>query len=404
MDTMNGVVNQFNSAATHYAAAIQPYALKLFLALFFIDVLVTAIQFMVDQADAPHYVGKLFRHLLYGGFMYLMIVNAYPWMSAVLQSFSQIGASATGLPSLNPRSILQIGGTMAQTIFNTPASAGITPNLEVAIVESASAFFILLSFVIAAAALMLTLIEAYLVMGGAVLLLGFGGSRWTAPIAEGYFGYVVRVGTRLLFFYLVLGIGVQAATQWQAALISACHPIAEALPWYATYGVPPKTIMTTVCSNAIPVNTMLNLVAMSVVFVIVTIAVPYTAAGIVSGTVGLALSHAFEAAYVAQTVVRPIATALQTGFDKLRRASAEGDRFSDAALLTPMNIGQNQHQLGTAISATTTPLASSAKNSAPTAIIRQRGPSATTPVNRANLSSGNGATPTTADGRQTRLV
>ena len=60
---------------------------------------------------------------------------------------------------------------------------------------------------------MLTLIESYLVIGGAALLLGFGASRWTASISEGYFGYVVRVGTRLLFFYLVLGIGVQIATQ-----------------------------------------------------------------------------------------------------------------------------------------------------------------------------------------------
>jgi hypothetical protein len=37
--------------------------------------------------------------------------------------------------------------------------------------------------------------------------------RFTAPAAEGYFGYVLRVGIRLLFFYLVLAIGVQMATQ-----------------------------------------------------------------------------------------------------------------------------------------------------------------------------------------------
>ena len=58
-------------------------------------------------------------------------------------------------------------------------------------------------------------------------------------------------------------------------------------------------MVTTVYLNTIPVNTMLNLVAMSIVFLIVTLAVPYTAAGIVSGTVGLALTHAFEAAYLA---------------------------------------------------------------------------------------------------------
>jgi P-type conjugative transfer protein TrbL len=312
MLSFNGVVAQFTTAATNYSAAIQPYALKLFLALLFIDVLITAIQFLVDQGDAPHYLGRLIRHVLSGGFIYLMIVNAFPWMTAILQSFSRIGAAASGLPNLNPSTVVKIGGSMAETIFNSPASASIMPNIELAIVESVSAFFVLLSFVIAAAALLLTLIESYLVVGGAVLLLGFGGSRWTASIAEGYFGYVIRVGTRLLFFYLVLGIGVQIATQWQAALIAACNPVTTALPWFSTYGVPPKAIMTTVCSNAIPVRTMLDLAALSIVFLIVSIAVPYTAASIVSGTVGLALSHAFEAVYIARTITSPVVSALKS--------------------------------------------------------------------------------------------
>ena len=225
-----------------------------------------ASSFSSDQGDAPHYVGRLIRHILSGGFIYLMILNAFPWMTAVLQSFSRIGATATGLPNLNPQTVLGIGGSMAETLFNSPANASFMPNLELAIVESVSAFFDLLSFVIAAAALMLTLIESYLVDGGAALLLGFAGSRWTASIAEGYFSYVVKVGTRLLFFYLVLGIGVQVATQWQAALTAACNPVATALPWYSTYGLPPKAIMTTVCSNAIPVRTMLDLAAFSIVF------------------------------------------------------------------------------------------------------------------------------------------
>ena len=216
MDTLNGVVAQFNVASTHYAAAIQPFALKLFVGLLFIDILVTALQFGLDQRDAAHYLGRLFKHVLSGGFIYLMIINAFPWMGYVLQSFSRVGTSVSGMPHLDPGTVLQVGGNMAQTIFDSPASASLMPNIELAIVESVSAFIVLLSFVIAAAALTLTLIESYLVIGDAVLLLGFGGSRWTASIAEGYFGYVIRVGTRLLFFYLVLGIGIQIATQWQA--------------------------------------------------------------------------------------------------------------------------------------------------------------------------------------------
>lgn len=308
----DAIVNQFNVAALHYAAAIKPYTIRLFVALLFIDVTVTAIQFLADQGDAPHYIGRVFRHVVGAGFVYLMIVNALPWMTTVLQSFGRIGSTATGLPHLSPQTVLTLGGAMAETIFDTPASASMMPNLELAIVEAACAFFVLLSFVVAAAALLLTLIESYLVVGGATILLAFGGSRWTASIAEGYFAYVIRVGTRLLFFYLVLGIGVHIATRWQAALTAACNPVVTPLPWYSTYGAAPKTIMTSVCSNAIPVRTMLDLAALSIVFLIVSLAVPYTAASIVSGTVGLALSHAFEAAYVARTITTPVISAVKS--------------------------------------------------------------------------------------------
>jgi hypothetical protein len=159
-----------------------------------------------------------------------------------------------------------------------------------------------------------------------VILLGLGANRFTAPAAEGYFGYVIRVGVRLLFFYLVLAIGVQIAGQWSAVLEAACKPVERALPWFETYGLPPTSITATVCSGAVPVSTMLTYAALAIIFMIVTIAVPHIAAGIAGGTLGLALSHAFEAAYVAQTIVRPITGAFQSGFSRegLGNASPDG--------------------------------------------------------------------------------
>jgi hypothetical protein len=62
---------------------------------------------------------------------------------------------------------------------------------------------------------------------------------------------------------------------------------------------------------------MLTYAALAIIFMIVTIAVPHMAASIIGGTMGLALSHAFEAAYVTQTIIRPITSALQTGFNKV---------------------------------------------------------------------------------------
>src|SRR5579863_5513471 len=290
MNNFNDIVAQFYSAAAKYSAGIQPYAIKLFLALLLIDILVTWIQFTAEgQLDASHFLGRLIKQILSGGFVYLMIVNAFSWMNAVVKSFSTIGAAVTGLPALSPQTVLQLGANMAGTIFDAPANASMMTNIELAIVQSVAAFFVLFSFVITAAMLILTLIEAYLVVGGGVILLGLGANRFTAPAAEGYFGYVIRVGVRLLFFYLVLALGVMLANDWNTALIAACKPTPMFLPWFGTYGSSPSSLVTMVCANTVPAAVMLDVVAKSIVFAIVTIAVPHIAASIAGGTAGLAL-------------------------------------------------------------------------------------------------------------------
>ena len=395
MHGFNDIAVQFYTAGTKYSTAIQPYAVKLFVALLLLEILVTWIQFTAEgQLDAPYYLGRLIKQILSGGFVYLMIVNAFPWMNAVLKSFSAIGAAVTGLPALSPQTVLQIGGTIASTIFNAPGNASLMTDIELAIVQSVSAFFVLLSFVITAAMLLLTLIEAYLVVGGGVILLGFGANRFTAPAAEGYFGYVIRVGVRLLFFYLVLAVGVQMANQWSSAVIAACKPVPATLPWWTTYGVPPTSIVTTVCSGSISVTDMLDYAALAIVFMIVSIAVPYTAASIAGGTVGLALSHAFEAAFIAQTVIRPITSALQTGFSKAAQLgnSSAGNSSEGAGWVNAMDFGRQTQQLSN-LGPDSGQRVPAPKDVRGTSVMPARAPN-TTPMNpdTARIGNSNGAT------------
>jgi type IV secretion system protein TrbL len=215
----NQIATQFYSAGLKYSAAIQPYALKLFFALFLIDIIVTWIQYAAEgQLDPSYFLGRMLKHILSGGFIYLMIVNAFPWMSAVIASFSRIGAAVSGLPNLSPQTVLQLGGQMADTIFNTPASTSVMNNLEVAIIQSICGFVVLLAFTITAIALLFTLVEAYIAISGGIILLGFGGSRFTASASEGYFPFVIRVGVRLLFFTSCSPLGCNSRTNgpWQS--------------------------------------------------------------------------------------------------------------------------------------------------------------------------------------------
>lgn len=301
----------------------------------------------------------MLKHILSGGFVYLMIINAFSWMTAVVKSFSSIGAAVTGLPPLSPQSVLKLGGDMASAIFDTPASASLINNLEVAIVQSVCGFAVLFAFTITAAALLFTLVEMYVVVGGGVLLLGFGGNRFTASAAEGYFPFVIRVGVRLLFYYLVLAVGVQLAAEWSAAMAAACKPVSATLPWYTTYGLPPSKIMTTVCSGSISASDMLNYAAFAIVFAILSIGIPHSVASLVGGSIGLALAHAFEAAYIARTVITPITSGLKKisdGVANLAKGSGRDGSGEQAAMQTILAQHQRRASADAAASAATTVL------------------------------------------------
>ncbi len=70
--SLDTITTQFYNAGVHYSAAIQPYALNLFFALFLIDIIVTWIQYTAEgQLDPSFFLGRLLKHILSGGFVYL---------------------------------------------------------------------------------------------------------------------------------------------------------------------------------------------------------------------------------------------------------------------------------------------------------------------------------------------
>lgn len=68
MTGFDAIAEQYYTAGLTYSAAIQPFALKLFMALLLIDILVTRLQFTAEgQLDASHFLGRLMKHVLSGG-------------------------------------------------------------------------------------------------------------------------------------------------------------------------------------------------------------------------------------------------------------------------------------------------------------------------------------------------
>jgi len=317
MNNLDNIALTFQWAGQRYMAIMQPLAEKIFIGLVLIEILITCIHFLADQDEPARLLAELLKKALALGFLYALIVNAPIWFSAVIQGFQEIGGQAAGIPNLSPSTVFNNGLALFQTIYRGFASLGWFHLTMAALIALVAGLLMFLSFALIAGQMLLALAEAYVGVGGGVLLLGFSGSRWTIKFAEGFLGWITGVGVKLLFLYLLVGVGMTVTAAWNSALTG----------W--TGGDP--TLPLTIAGG-------------SLIFLLVAWNIPNTAASIVGGAVSLNLSHAFEAAMAGYGVGRilggqttPTAdatlasdTSLDNSLDAGERAAANGSSIIPA--------------------------------------------------------------------------
>jgi type IV secretion system protein TrbL len=250
-------------------AIMQPFAEKIFLGLVLIEIIITCVHFLADQDEPTRLLAEFVKKSLALGFLYAMIVNAPVWFGAILQGFAQIGAQAAGLPSLSPTTAFNQGLALFQTLYRGFAALGWFHLTIAALIALIAGLIMFLSFALIAGQMLLALSEAYIGVGGGVLLLGFSGSRWTIKFAEGFVGWIAGVGIKLFFLYLLVGVGMTITAGWNSALNG----------W-------------TTSDPSLP----LTIAGGALIFMLLAWTIPNTAASIVGGGVSLNLSHALETA------------------------------------------------------------------------------------------------------------
>lgn len=271
MTNLNDIAQTFQWAGQRYMAIIQPFAEKIFFGLVLIEIIITCLHFLADQEEPTRLLAEFLKKALAFGFLYALIVNAPFWFSAILQGFAQIGGQAAGIPGLDPSGVFENGLALFQTIYRGFASLGWFHMTMAALIALIAGLIMFLSFALIAGQMVLAVSEAYVGIGGGVLLLGFSGSRWTIKFAEGFLGWLIGVAVKLFFLYLLVGVGLTITAGWNAALTG----------WTTA----DPTLPLTIAGGAL-------------IFMLLAWTIPNTAASVVGGAVSLNLSHAFEAAMV----------------------------------------------------------------------------------------------------------
>ena len=121
---LHDIEQSFESATSGWYAAVFPFASSLFFALVAIELTWAAIRWTLERDDGVSILISLFRHIVAVSFFWALLLHAPEWMGAVVDSFQLIGARVSGLPTLNPSTVLDQGFAVCGGIFTSLATTG----------------------------------------------------------------------------------------------------------------------------------------------------------------------------------------------------------------------------------------------------------------------------------------
>ena len=336
---LNDIVRDYEAISTAWFSALGPIANKIFWILVAIQLTWSAIWWVIDREDGLAVVSSLLRQVVAIGFFYALLLNGGTWVPAVIQSFSQAGATAAGLSNLSPTGVFDQGLALANKILNATADLGLLDGFFASLIAGITALVVVIAFAVIAAQLLVALVESFIVIGAGVLFLGFAGSRWTKFFTERYLSYIASVGVKLFVLYLIMGVGMGIAGRWMPVLERGGF---SPIPFFYVMGG-------------------------SLVFVFLTWHIPSVAGSMMAGAVSLSLadavypaiwgSRAAGAGVIAAGAVGGAAVAAgRWGIDRLRvhtsLHTANGQlpttrpSATDASTAPPPHVGQARSPAG----------------------------------------------------------
>ncbi|MCV4282735.1 P-type conjugative transfer protein TrbL [Pseudomonas capsici] len=212
--SVQGLLDLVLQQSHQWSGKLYDYAIRLFWLLASIQFIWTFIPLVMKQADFGEIVGELLRFVLVVGFFLAVMKYSVEWSSAIVDSFRDAAASASGLErALEPGDMLAVALDFGRTMVKGISVFSPAKGLLIAV----CAILVLACFAFIAAFMFVTLVESYVIINASVLFFGFGGSQWTRDFAIAPMRFTVAIGAKLFVLTLIVGLIVQSAKQWLAA-------------------------------------------------------------------------------------------------------------------------------------------------------------------------------------------
>lgn len=201
MDTI--VLGYINAAAT-WESSIATSASRLFALLAALDVVFMGLMMVLKKSDFQDIIGELVKRMLIIGFFLILLTNGSAWTTIIVESFRELASTASGISSIAPSNVMDNGIRIAVNLINSQSGW----DLAAKTVAGLIGLGILVIFALLTAELVVVLISTYILLTAGVIMLAFGGSRWTQQFAINYYKTALALGVRLFIIQLLIGLGV----------------------------------------------------------------------------------------------------------------------------------------------------------------------------------------------------
>lgn len=242
INTLDQVVDEFRQRSAGWEGTLRSFALGTFGILALVELAWAATRLAFRGADVSEWLAEIVNQILFLGFFLALLENSVTWSQAIVDSFRQ-AANAAGGGGIAPSNVFAAGVSLAGKVM---AQISLwSPAASVALVIAG--LVIEVSFALIAAFMVLALVESYLVISMGVILMAFGGSRWTKDLAVNTVRYTLSVGAKLFVMQLLVSIGTGLITSWASnfndlTANSLCILVGCAIVLFALVKVLPETM------------------------------------------------------------------------------------------------------------------------------------------------------------------
>ena len=208
------ILDQYRDQRITWFTNVWPYANTLFGLLAVIEFAWSAAVMLLEKSDMQSWTAALVRKIMWLGAFYTLLVYGRYWIPAIINSFEQIGQTASGTGPMAPTDVFLRGLNIGGAMMDAASSSAFFTNTGACLALVFAAAITVLAFIAITIQFIVAMVESYIVVAAGIIFLGFGGSRWTAPYVERYIGLGVSTGVKIMLLYLLMGTGMNVSLGW----------------------------------------------------------------------------------------------------------------------------------------------------------------------------------------------